>query len=76
MFRVEIYELTNNKPGPLIATVSADGTVTPDDDSTAGVREHVERMVASGLTGKALLDRLERSWTNGYVMARIEGADD
>ena len=69
--RVEIYQLEYNKAGPLIAAVSADGTVTPDDETTAGVREHVERMLAAGLTGKALLDRLERSWTNGYVMARI-----
>ena len=66
-----------NKPGPLIATVSANGTVTPEDESTAWVRTHVKTIQEHlGLTGQALLDRLERSYTNGYIMARIEGADD
>ena len=77
MRRVAIYELEYNRPVRLIATVSGDGTVTPDNEATAGVKEHVERMVEQvGLTGQPLLDRLERSYTNGYVMARVEGEDE
>ena len=71
MRRVAIYELEYNRPGRLIAHVDGEGKVTPDDETTAGVRSHVQRMLASGLTGTALLDRLERSYTNGYIMARI-----
>jgi len=52
--------------GRLIATVTEEGEVEPEHP---GIREHVERVRAEGLRGQALRDRLQRSYTNGYIVA-------
>ena len=69
MAKVEIYDLMNNKPGELIATIAQNGKVTPADDSTLFIQEHVDR-IKRRIRGKELLEHMERSYTNGLMMAR------
>ncbi len=73
MVRIEIYEVDHAKRGELVATVDNRGKVEPD--TALGVVNHVKRLmreppIGEGLKGKKLLERLERSYTNGYLMAR------
>ena len=68
MPKVEIYEVDHGNRGELVATVDNRGKVEPD--TARGVVMHVGQLKAQGLKGKKLLERLERSYTNGYLMAR------
>ena len=63
-----IYPVTEEGRGrgPLLATVTEGGEVEPDNSD---VGEHVGRVMAEGIHGKAFRDRLERSYTNGYWVA-------
>ena len=67
---VEIYDTENT----LWATVNGKGKVTPGpgrgEETITGIRRHVGNMKADGLRGRKLLERIERSWTNGHFIAR------
>ena len=73
MAKIEIYEVDHGKRGELVATVDNRGKVEPD--TALGVAQHVRKLMrdpplGEGLKGKKLLEHLERSYTNGYLMAR------
>ncbi len=70
MAAVEIYQVSLGRRSVLIASVDSRGRVVPDDETTAGITQHVKGLKADGIRGKKLLERLERSYTNGYLMAR------
>ncbi len=69
MAKIEIYEVDHGNRGVLVATVDNRGKVEPD--TARGIVMHVQKLQqVDGLKGKKLLERLERSYTNGYLMAR------
>ena len=72
---VKIYRVVFGKKGPLLATVSIRGKVTAPrnlvTDKVEGILDHVKNLQAKKIRGKDLMERLQRSYTNGYVVAEI-----
>ncbi len=70
--RVAIFLVSFGKRGELLAHVSQRGRVTPakgmeGTDSVLGIVEHVKEINRERLTGRAYLERVQRSYTNGVI---------
>jgi hypothetical protein len=76
--RVAIFLTSFGNHGQFLAHVSQRGKVKPAKgqeatDNVAGIEEHLKRILKERpkLTGRAFLERVQRSYTNGYMVADI-----